>query len=222
METDISKPWDNSGTSCIGGQIDSSDVAPATINVLQVAGLGALSLPLSPKDVIRLREASIYVPGSTAIVKGRHCGAWQLNIPAFYFPRLSPFLENIVPVIATEVCKALGLHETQVQAQLSKLLLCEHDDFRFQTDLKERPGIATMLIPISTKVSQGFKGGVVVAAKGSRLMTFDSHGTTLKNSRTLLSTLFIWYNRLMPATYPKHWQFLWKRSILSEDCLLTH
>lgn len=143
------------------------------INLLHIRGIGEVHLPLSSEDLIQVRRVCAPFDGSAILVGGETRCAWQVDSFISSCPQGPLFPTKTARLIAAEAGKALGLHGIQVRAYLSNLLLCEHGNpLQFLCDMKEaQPGNATMLIPISLKM--GFRGGVLVAAQGSRPFTFN-------------------------------------------------
>ncbi len=140
---------------CAGGI---SKWQPYALPVLDIEGVGTVSLPLSGDQVQRLKDVAIQSPygqGSETVVDTSVRNSFQIDASKINFTH--PTWQTGFASIMREAVKNLGLRPGLVSSELYKLLLYEEGGhFKLHRDSEKVQGMfATLVVQLPTT----FKGG---------------------------------------------------------------
>src|SRR5579872_2059508 len=160
---------DRPGAFCVSG------TAPVVLPGLEVAGLGSISLPLTPSQAKELRdrcEQAPYGKGEETLVDTSVRRVWRLTPDRFTLrnPEWGSFLEQTV----ARVQEGLGLEEQKLQCHLYDLLLYEPGSFF----LPHRDGekLDRMVATLVVTLPSSFQGGELVVRHDGQEQTIDFGG----------------------------------------------
>jgi 2OG-Fe(II) oxygenase superfamily len=157
---------DRPGSFCCSGSV------PVVLPGLDVAGLGPIGLPLTPKQAKELKkhcQQAPYGKGEETLVDTSVRRVWELKPERFALtnPDWEPFLQQMVHKVQEE----LGLEEQKLESHLYDLLLYEPGSFF----LPHRDGeklqrmVATMVVVLPSS----YEGGELVVRHEGQEQTID-------------------------------------------------
>jgi hypothetical protein len=160
---------DRPGSFCMSGS------APTVLPGLEVAGLGPIGLPLTPKQANELKkhcEQAPYGKGEETVVDTSVRRVWRLTPDRFTLtnPDWQPFLQQTVARVQEE----LGLGKQKLESHLYDLLLYEPGSFF----LPHRDGekLDRMVATLVVVLPSSFQGGELVVRHEGQEQTIDFGG----------------------------------------------
>ena len=131
---------------------------------IHVEGAGELRLPLSTKDIIKIRT-----------VGEKSAFGWQVNISKVTFPGTPKFISKTIQLWALKAVRELGRNGVAVQLEAcpDKLMVFERNGhFKFHGEKEKAKRIFAKFI-IQLPTEEGFKGGELVVRHNNSTKTFD-------------------------------------------------
>src|SRR5262245_38577885 len=157
---------DRPGTFCTSGRL------PPTLPGLEVAGVGAVALPLEKRQAVALKERAHQAPygkGTQTVVDTDVRRVWEID--ADQVTLANPEWDDVVAQAVRAARADLGLENQPLQAHLYKLLLYEPGSFF----LAHRDGekldrmVATLVLALPGE----HQGGELVVRQEGREVTVD-------------------------------------------------